>query len=82
MTVAITLFPDMYVDSVVQLRCIRAMRELDGVAWASAGMATPANVETLLAEGVTAGDVASAGANDFVLVQQRYREERLVTKSR
>jgi len=36
-TVAITLFPDMYVDSVVQLRCIRAMRELDGVAWASAG---------------------------------------------
>jgi FdrA protein len=67
-TVAITLFPDMYVDSVVQLRCIRAMRELDGVAWASAGMATPANVETLLAEGVAAGDVASAGANDFVLV--------------
>src|SRR6476660_1070043 len=58
----------MYVGSVVQLRCIRAMRELDGVAWASAGMATPANVETLLAEGVAAGDVASAGANDFVLV--------------
>src|SRR6478752_2634158 len=58
----------MYVDSVVQLRCIRAMRELDGVAWASAAMATPANVETLLAEGVAAGDVASAGANDFVLV--------------
>ena len=68
MTVAITLFPDMYVDSVVQLRCIRAMRELDEVTWASAGMATPANVETLLAEGVAADDVASAGANDFVLV--------------
>ena len=68
MTVAITLFPDTYVDSVVQLRCIRAMRELDDVAWASAGMATPANVETLLAEGVAADDVASAGANDFVLV--------------
>src|SRR5262249_50636459 len=62
-TVAITLFPDTYVDSVVQLRCIRAMRELDGVAWASAGMATPANVETLLAEGVAADDVASARAN-------------------
>ena len=68
MTIAIALFPDTYVDSVVQLRCIRAMREPDGVAWASAGMATPANVETLLGEGVAADDVASAGANDFVLV--------------
>ena len=47
MTMAIKLFPDTYVDSVVQLRGMRAMREVDGVEWASAAMATPANVETL-----------------------------------
>ena len=51
MTVAIKIFPDTYVDSVVQLRGMRAMREVDGVEWASAAMATPANVETLRAEG-------------------------------
>ena len=55
MTVAIKLFPDTYVDSVVQLRGMRAMREVDGVEWASAAMATPANVETLHAEGVDRG---------------------------
>ena len=67
-TVAISRYPDTYVDSVVQLRCIRAMREVDGVDWASAAMATPANVETLLGEGVSADDLAAAGANDLVLV--------------
>jgi FdrA protein len=67
-TVAIRRYPDTYVDSVVQLRCIRAMREVDGVDWASAAMATPANVETLLGEGVSADDLAAAGANDLVLV--------------
>ena len=68
MTVAIKLFPDTYVDSVVQLRGMRAMREVDGVEWASAAMATPANVETLRTEGVAAEQVADAGANDFFLV--------------
>ena len=68
MTVAIKLFPDTYVDSVVQLRGMRAMREVDGVEWASAAMATPANVETLRAEGVDPMQVADAGSNDFFLV--------------
>ena len=68
MTMAIKLFPDTYVDSVVQLRGMRAMREIDGVEWASAAMATPANVETLRVEGVEATQVVDAGANDFFLV--------------
>ena len=68
MTVAIKVFPDTYVDSVVQLRGMRAMREVDGVEWASAAMATPANVEVLRAEGVDPAQVVDAGANDFFLV--------------
>ena len=67
-TVAIKIFPDTYVDSVVQLRGMRAMREVDGSAWASAGMATPTNLETLRAEGVDPAEVANAGSNDFFLV--------------
>ena len=68
MTMTIKLFPDTYVDSVVQLRGMRAMRDVDGVEWASAAMATPANVETLRAEGVEPMEVADAGSNDFFLV--------------
>ncbi|RYP84465.1 protein FdrA [Nocardioides guangzhouensis] len=68
MTMAIKFFPDTYVDSVVQLRGMRAMREIDGIEWASAAMATPANVDALRAEGVEQGRVAHAGSNDFFLV--------------
>jgi FdrA protein len=67
MTVTIKLFPDTYVDSVVLLRGMRAMREVEGVEWASAAMATPANVETLQVEGLEPTQVADAGANDFFL---------------
>ena len=52
MNVAIKVFPDTYVDSVAQLGAIRAMREVDGVDWASAAMGTPANVEILRERGV------------------------------
>jgi FdrA protein len=68
MSMAIKLFPDTYVDSVVQLRGMRAMREVDGVEWASAAMATPANVETLRTEGVEPRQVTGASSNDFFLV--------------
>ena len=54
MSVAVKVFPDTYIDSVVQLQGIRAMREIDGVEWASAAMATPANVATRQSEGVDA----------------------------
>ena len=67
MTNLLRLFKDTYVDSVVQLGGMRAMREVAGVRWASAVMATPANVEALQAEGMHASDLANAGANDFCL---------------
>ena len=68
MTAAIKVFPDTYVDSVVQLRGMRAMREVEGVEWASAAMATPANLEILRTEGVEPATVTAAGSNDFFLV--------------
>ena len=68
MIVAIKFFRDTYVDSVMQLGGMRAMRAIDGVEWASAAMATPANVATLRAEGVDDGQLAVAGSNDFFLV--------------
>jgi hypothetical protein len=67
-SIAIRVFPDTYIDSVVQLRGMRAMREIGDVEWASAGMATPANIETLRAEGVDPADVEGIGSNDFFIV--------------
>jgi len=75
MSVAITFFRDTYIDSVVQLRGMRAMREIDGVDWASAAMATPANVETLRAEGVEPEQVADAGVNDLFLAVRAVSED-------
>src|SRR5690606_25020111 len=47
---------------------MRAMQEVDGVEWATAVMATPANVTDLRGEGVAGDDISGAGANDFCLV--------------
>jgi FdrA protein len=74
-TTAIRFVHDIYVDSVVQLRAMRAMRAADGVEWASAAMATPANVETLQAEGVDPAQVADAGSNDFFLAVRADSED-------
>ncbi len=67
MTAAVLLFPDTYVDSVVAMQAMRAMRESDGVQWASAIMATPANVDALRSEGIDDAALGKAGANDFCL---------------
>ena len=75
MTAAIKVFPHTYVDSVVQLRGMRAMREVEGVEWASAAMATPANLEILQTEGVAPATVTAAGSNDFFLVVRAATEE-------
>jgi FdrA protein len=75
MTSLVHLFPDTYVDSVVQLRGLRAMREVPGVQWASALMATPANVEALQADGADPGPLGGAGANDFCLAVRADSEE-------
>jgi FdrA protein len=64
-TQKVSLHRDTYLDSVVQLSGTRAMRAVEGVDWASAAMATPANLETLQAEGFDGLD--GAGAGDLVL---------------
>jgi FdrA protein len=63
----VVLHPDTYVDSVVQLSGTRAMRQVDGVDWAAAAMATPVNLEQLAAEGFDLEPVRSAGVNDLFL---------------
>jgi FdrA protein len=68
MSIAIRFLRDSYVDSVLQLGATRAMRELPGVQWAGAAMATPANLDTLRAEGVDENALSGAGSNDFFLV--------------
>lgn len=64
----VKVFPDSYVDSVVQLGAIRAMRDRESVEWANAAMATPANVKALQDQGVPETALAGAGASDFFLV--------------
>src|SRR5262245_32063124 len=51
------------------------MREIDGVEWASAAMATPANVATLKTEGVDPDAIHDAGSNDFFLVARGSSDE-------
>lgn len=67
MTAAVRVFADTYVDSVVALRAMRAMRGSEGVQWAIAVMATPANADTLRSEGIGGGQLDNAGATDFCL---------------
>jgi FdrA protein len=61
------VYPDTYVDSVVQLAGTRAMHRVEGVEWASAAMAMPATVATLSAEGFDCRDLSAHGANDLVI---------------
>ncbi|HJV08187.1 MAG TPA: hypothetical protein VJ653_00840, partial [Acidimicrobiales bacterium] len=65
MSTGVKVFPDTYLDSVLQLSGTRTMFEVDGVEWAAAAMATPANVETLLGQGFDQGDIGPASANDL-----------------
>jgi FdrA protein len=74
-TGAALVLSDTYVDSVAALRAMRAMRESDGVQWASAVMVTPANRDTLRAQGIDDAEVASATANDFCLAVTADDEE-------
>lgn len=69
MTRVVKAFPDVYLDSVLQLAGTRALRDLAGVAWGSVAMGTPANLETLQEKGFAAGDLAGLAAGDlFVAV--------------
>ena len=75
MTSGLRVFRDTYVDSVMQLAASRAMNELDGVDWAAAAMATPANLRTLAEEGFSTDDLGSA--NDLFLAV-RGRDDNVV----
>jgi len=74
---AVRLVKDTYLDSVVQLSGTRAMRRVEGVDWASAAMATPANLETLEQEGFDAGDWSGAGPGDLFLAVRASSDEAL-----
>jgi FdrA protein len=66
-THAVVVRPDCYKDSVRLLEATRAMLTTAGVDWAWAAMATPANIQTITAEGFTDG-LEAVTANDLVLV--------------
>ena len=65
----VKVYKGRYLDSVLQMAGTRAMLDVDGIEWAAAAMAVPANVETLTQHGFDEGDLDGAGANDlFVAV--------------
>src|SRR5215471_4197473 len=63
----VRVFPGTYRDSLLLLSATRAMHEADGIGWAAAVMATPANVADLAGHGVS---VSGADANALVLAVQ------------
>ncbi|HSE07482.1 MAG TPA: FdrA family protein [Nocardioidaceae bacterium] len=78
MSTTVRVFHDTYVDSVVQLGAVRAMREVEGVEWASAGMATPANVDALREEGVAGDELADSGSDDFFVAVRAADDEAIL----
>ncbi len=67
MSALVRLVPDTYLDSVVALSGTRAMRAVEGVEWASAAMATEANLAALEGEGFDPQQWSGATAGDLVL---------------
>jgi FdrA protein len=70
-----TLLRDTFVDSVLLLGATRAMAEHDGVEWATAVMATPANVRVLASEGVPEAGLEGASSNDLALAVRADSDE-------
>lgn len=66
-TARLRVLAGVYRDSLMLLSATRAMVQSDGVEWATAVMALPANVADLAADGFTMSDLDSADANDLVL---------------
>jgi FdrA protein len=66
-TARLVVLAGVYRDSLLLLSATRAMRDGEGVEWATAVMATPGNVQDLTASGLAPGDLAGANANDLVL---------------
>ena len=72
---SVRLVKDTYLDSVVQLSGTRAMRRVEGVEWATAAMATAANLGTLEGEGFDPDEWAGAGPGDLVLAVRASSDE-------
>lgn len=68
MTTAVRRYAERYVDSVLLLAATRAMRDAEGVTWATAVMATPANLEALATEGFVDEALDVSTSADLVLV--------------
>jgi FdrA protein len=66
-TCGVELHADTYVDSVLLLAATRAMRDTEGITWATALTATPANLEALAEEGMSGTALDGASASDLVL---------------
>lgn len=66
---------DSYIDSVLLMGATRTMLGSPGVAWGSAVMGTPANIDALVSEGFERSVVEGAGANDLVLAVRAESEE-------
>ena len=64
---AVVVRRDTYMDSTVLMSATRAMEGAPGTSYASALMATAANLDALRAEGLDHRDLAGARANDLVL---------------
>ncbi len=59
-----------YVDSVLLLTATRAMQDVDGITWATALMATPANVDAVRDQGVSDPLLDELCASDLLLAVQ------------
>jgi FdrA protein len=66
-TARLVILDGVYRDSLLLLSATRAMRDGDGVEWATAVMATPGSVQDLAEAGFAVADLAGADANDLVL---------------
>jgi FdrA protein len=77
MSTRVKVYPDTYLDSVLQLSGTRSMFEVDGVEWAAAAMATPANVETLLGQGFDQSELGTTSPNDLFVAAKAVDDDAL-----
>ncbi len=75
----VRLFPDTYLDSVLQMSGTRVMDQREGITWASAAMGTAANIATLLERGFSKNDLASVKPGDLFIAVEADDEETAVS---
>lgn len=75
MATSVKVFADTYLDSVLQLSGTRTMFDVEGVEWAAAAMATPANVDILLGQGFDKDQLGTVSGNDLFLAVRAADDE-------